>query len=60
MRLLELFTSHLHYWGVPHRPFRDNRLVQTCYQCSAQRVVRVSFPDSNDTRLAITENEIAT
>jgi hypothetical protein len=47
MKLLELFTNHSHYWGVPHRAFRDDKLIQTCYECSAQREVKVRFPLAN-------------
>lgn len=25
-----------HYWGAPHRE-ADNRLVQVCYECGAER-----------------------
>jgi hypothetical protein len=61
MKLFELFTNHSHHWGVPHRPFDDNRLMQTCYECGAERFVKVSFPPSGDwrMRLAITEKEVA-
>jgi hypothetical protein len=47
MNLIKLFTNHSHYWGVPHKSFSADKLVQTCYECSAQREVKVSFPLSN-------------
>jgi hypothetical protein len=28
-----------HYWCTPHRS-ADNRLVQVCYECGAERLVR--------------------
>ena len=61
VKLLELFYNHSHHWGVPHRPFQDNRLRQTCYECGAERLVRVSFPQANDLRrtLTVTEKEVA-
>lgn len=44
MKLFEHLYNHSHHWGVPHRPFRDSLLLQTCYECGAQRKVKVSFP----------------
>ena len=29
-----------HYWCTPHRSAADNRLVQVCYECGAERVAR--------------------
>ena len=58
MKILAFFRNHTHYWGVPHPRTRDNRLVQTCYECSAEREVkielrpaafeRISLPVTND------------
>ena len=31
--------SRRHYWCTPHRS-ADNRLVQVCYECGAERPVR--------------------
>ena len=31
--------SRKHYWCIPHRS-ADNRLVQVCYECGAERPVR--------------------
>lgn len=59
MKLLELFTNHSHHWGVPHRPFTDNRLMQTCYECGAERMVRVRFPQANEVNGTVIEKEIA-
>ena len=43
MSLLSLLTNHRHYWGVPHERPADQRLVQTCYECSEERVLRVEL-----------------
>jgi hypothetical protein len=40
MNLLELLTNHRHYWGVPHKRQLDGRLIQTCYECGAEREVK--------------------
>jgi hypothetical protein len=29
-----------HYWCTPHRSAADNRLVQVCYECGAERAVQ--------------------
>ena len=31
--------SRKHYWGTPHRS-ADNRLIQVCYECGAERPAR--------------------
>jgi hypothetical protein len=31
--------SRRHYWCTPHRSAADNRLVQVCYECGAERTV---------------------
>ncbi len=51
MKLYELLGGHLHYWGVPHLRDGDNRLIQTCYGCSQERIVKIELrpPD----RLAV-------
>jgi hypothetical protein len=59
MKLLEIFTNHSHYWGVPHRSLRDDRLIQTCYECSAQREVKVSFPHSDRMQIALAPHQIS-
>jgi hypothetical protein len=47
MRLLELFYNHAHYWGVPHPRSTDDRLIQTCYECGAEREVKAQLYQSN-------------
>jgi hypothetical protein len=43
MKLYELLGGHAHYWGVPHLRDADNRLIQTCYGCSKDRLVRIEL-----------------
>jgi hypothetical protein len=43
MSLKEIFTYHSHYWGIPHTRTTDNRLVQTCYECGAERQVKIEL-----------------
>ena len=43
MNLISLLTNHAHYWGVPHERPTDNRLIQTCYGCGAERVLKVEL-----------------
>ena len=43
MSILSLFTSHTHYWGVPHPRKSDNKLIQVCYECSAEREMKVEL-----------------
>ncbi|MEW6208558.1 MAG: hypothetical protein AB1631_09340 [Acidobacteriota bacterium] len=40
MNILESLVSHRHYWGVPHKRQSDGRLIQTCYECGAEREVK--------------------
>lgn len=46
MRILSFLSPHNHYWGVPHPRPRDNRLVQTCYECGSEREVKVELRPS--------------
>ena len=41
---------HRHYWGIPHRRVRDNRMIQICYECGKEREVRMDLapPDDHD------------
>jgi hypothetical protein len=49
MKLMEIFTYHSHYWGIPHPRIPDNRLVQTCYECGAEREVKIELrPQSHE------------
>lgn len=46
MKILSFLTNHAHYWGIPHPRTNDNRLVQTCYECGAERVVKIELRQS--------------
>jgi hypothetical protein len=41
--LKELFSSHKQYWGIPYPHAIGNRPVQTCYECGANRDVKVEL-----------------
>jgi hypothetical protein len=43
MKLKEIFNYHSHYWGIPHSRTFDNHLVQTCYECGAEREVKIEL-----------------
>jgi hypothetical protein len=46
MKLMAFFNYHSHYWGVPHPRSTDNKLIQTCYECGAERVVKIELRQS--------------
>ncbi len=37
MRIQDWFTTHTHYWGVPHQAEGESRLIHECYECGKQR-----------------------
>ena len=43
MNFLSLLTNHTHYWGVPYERSADERLIQTCYDCGAERELKVEL-----------------
>jgi hypothetical protein len=43
MNILSLLTNHYHYWGIPHERPSDKRMVQTCYECGAEREIKVEL-----------------
>jgi hypothetical protein len=47
MSILAFFRNHHHYWGIPHTRTTDNRLIQTCYECSAERQVKIELRPSH-------------
>ena len=61
MKLLAFLRNHAHYWGVPHARALDNRLVQTCYECGAEREVKIELRPSfsEPISLPITDDHIA-
>ena len=46
MRLLSFLRNHAHYWGIPHPRNNDRKLVQTCYECGAERLVKIELRPS--------------
>jgi len=46
MKLIALLRNHSHYWGIPHTRATDNKLVMTCYECGAERQVRIELRPS--------------
>ena len=42
MRIMAFLRNHSHYWGIPH-PRNDARLVQTCYECGAERLIKIEL-----------------
>jgi len=61
MGLLAFLRNHAHYWGVPHPRALDNRLVQTCYECGAEREVKIELRPAaaEQITLPITDDHIA-
>ena len=43
MSILSFFTNHSHYWGIPHERSTDNLMIQTCYECGAERVIKINL-----------------
>ena len=43
MKILAFLRNHTHYWGIPHPGSTNNRLVQTCYECGAEREVKIEL-----------------
>ena len=52
MNLRSIFNYHSHYWGVPHPREIDDCLVQTCYECGAEREVKMELRESQETTLS--------
>ena len=53
MKILAFLRNHAHYWGIPHPRSADNRLIQTCYECGAEREVKIELrPSPYDESLA--------
>ena len=46
MKILAFLRNHEHYWGVPHPRSTDNRLIQTCYECGAERRIKIELRPS--------------
>jgi len=43
MDIFLFLSNHSHYWGVPHERTSDKRLIQTCYECGAEREITVNL-----------------
>lgn len=43
MNILSFLSYHSHYWGIPHVRPADKRLIQTCYECGAERVIKADL-----------------
>jgi hypothetical protein len=56
MKILAFFRNHSHYWGVPHPRTIDNRLIQVCYECGAEREIKIELRPSVSDDLAIPIN----
>ena len=56
MKILAFLRNHYHYWGVPHPRTRDNRLIQTCYECGAEREIKIELRPSPFVNLSAGEN----
>jgi hypothetical protein len=41
-----MMRNHAHYWGIPHPRNNDRRLIQTCYECGAERIVKIELRPS--------------
>ena len=49
MNILAFLRNHVHYWGIPHPRNEDNRLIQTCYECGAEREIKIELrPSAKD------------
>lgn len=47
MRIFSFLNNHHHYWGIPHERLTDKSLIQTCYECGAERRIKVELrPDA--------------
>jgi hypothetical protein len=53
MKLMEIFNYHSHYWGIPYPRTMDNRLVQTCYECGAEREVKIELRPQADENVTV-------
>ena len=43
MSILSVITGHKDYWGAPHSSETDKQLIQTCYECGANRTVKADL-----------------
>lgn len=45
---MDFFNYHSHYWGVPHPRSTDNKLIQICYECGAEREIKIELRQSEE------------
>ena len=46
MNIIAFLNNHKHYWGIPHTRGIDSRIVLTCYECGAEREVKIDLGPS--------------
>lgn len=46
MGIISLLTYHKHYWGIPHARDANKPLIQICYECGAEREMKVDLRPS--------------
>ena len=56
MSLMLFLRNHRHYWGVPHDRSTDDRLVQTCYECGAEREIKIELRPWISSKLVAARN----
>lgn len=66
MNIQDWFTTHTHYWGVPHKAEGEDRFVHECYECGKQRESILGMSpaserpdDSNPSRVVTAEGKLA-
>jgi len=59
-KILAILRNHTHYFGVPHPRGADSRLIQTCYECGAEREVKIELrPSPEDLTAPIHDDHLA-
>lgn len=43
MKITAFLRNHAHYLGIPHPRSTDYRLIQTCYECGAERKAKIEL-----------------
>jgi hypothetical protein len=62
VNIMSFLSNHRHYWGIPHDRPSDHRLIQTCYECGAEREIKVNLRPlwiERDSRLEPPRNNAA-
>lgn len=59
-KILAFLRNHTHYFGIPHPRAGDSRLIQTCYECGAEREVKIELsPSPEDITAPIHDDHLA-